>query len=123
MNIDKVLQRVARIDGEIETLNERIVTKQAERQALIDQARGALDALFPRSNKGVGRGNHTTPRGPEKGTPNHKQRSLTPKQVREIRAKWATGEFSQRELGEQYGGLPQPVISSIVHRKTYADVV
>jgi hypothetical protein len=122
--IEGLLQRIAKIEGEIAVLTERVAAKQRERQAIIDEARVTLDGLTrtrPKVVDGVGRGNHDSRRGPQKGTPNYKQRSLTDDQVRELRTKWESGEFSQRELGEQYG-LAQPVISSIVHRRTYQDV-
>ena len=122
--IEGLLKRIAHIEGEIAKLTEQVAAKQRERQSIIDEARSTLDGLTrsrPKIVNGVGRGNHDSRRGPQKGTPNHKQRSLTDAQVRELRAKWETGEFSQRELGEQYG-LAQPVISSIVHRRTYQDV-
>lgn len=118
--IEGLLKRVSRIEGEIADLQGRVVAKQRERQALINEAKAALNALGP-NKSGVGRGNHDSRRGPQKGTPNTKQRSLTSAQVRKMRAEWATGEFSQRELGEKYG-LAQPVVNSIVHRKTYQDV-
>lgn len=122
MSIDKLLLRAARIEDEIEALKARIAAKTNERQAILDQARAELDALTPRRTNGVGRGNHTSPRGPVKGTPNTKQRSLTDAQVREMRALHATGKYSQRELGEMFGGLAQPVVNSIIHRRTYQDV-
>lgn len=122
--LEGLLQRIAKVEAEIATLTEKVAAKQRERQAIIDSARSTLDGLTRSRPKivGVGRGNHDSRRGPQKGTPNHKQRSLTDDQVRELRAKWETGEFSQRELGEQYN-LAQPVISSIVHRRTYQEVV
>lgn len=118
--IEGLLKRVARIEGEIADLQAKVVAKQRERQEVIDQARAAINALGP-NKSGVGRGNHTSKRGPQKGTPNIKQRSLTDAQVREMRDMWASGNYSQRELGEKYS-LAQPVVNSIVHRRTYQDV-
>ena len=118
-DMETLLKRIGKIDSQIEALKEQITEKQRERQEILDTARATLDTLRP--TKQV----NGTPaqRGPQKGTPNTRQRSLTDKQVREIRALYASGKHSQRELGEMYGGLAQPVINSIVHRRTYQEVV
>jgi|KBSMisStaDraftv2_1062788.scaffolds.fasta_scaffold266070_4 hypothetical protein len=116
-DMETLLKRVARIDNQIEVLQEQIVLKQRERQEILDSARATLDTLRPAKHV-----NGMAQRGPAKGTPNTRQRSLTDKQVREIRTKYASGKYSQRELGEMYGGLAQPVINSIVHRRTYQEV-
>jgi DNA-binding NarL/FixJ family response regulator len=113
-----VLGKVARIDRDIEALNEKIAAKQNEKLALLNEAQAVLDALRPPSSKP--KGYHGRRRGPAKGTPNMIHRSLTPKQVREIRRMAAKG-ISQSAIGAKFE-LSQPTVSSIVRRLTYQDV-
>lgn len=53
---------------------------------------------------------HTRPRGEK-----HGMAKLTPQQVQEIRDKWLTGRYYQRELAVEYG-TSQPHVSGIVSR-------
>ena len=50
-----------------------------------------------------------------------RRRLLTPEQVREIRRKYATGKYKQKDLGKEYG-LKQHSISEIVHGKKWKHV-
>lgn len=119
-----VINRVARLEKDIAALNERIKAKQAEKQALLNEAQAVLDSLRPQPvPQPRGNGAHSYSgrrRGPAKGTPNTLHRSLTPAQVREIRKLAAQGT-PQTFIGKKFG-LSQPTVSTIVRRLTYADV-
>lgn len=119
-----VLAQVARIDRDIEALTAKIREKQEQRNLLLTEAQQALSALLPHTNGRLATRTATDytgrKRGPAKGTPNRHQRSLTPEQVRSIRSRFKAGE-SQSALAREFN-LSQPNISSIVHRRSYADV-
>ncbi len=52
---------------------------------------------------------------------NHYLSKLTEKQVLEIREKWKTGKYLQRELGDEYG-VSRGSIEQIVNRKTWKHI-
>jgi acyl-CoA reductase-like NAD-dependent aldehyde dehydrogenase len=115
-------KRVERLDKEIEALKIKLAEKCNERAAAINEIIAAAEQDL-RELKAQFRPVHTSTsgkRGVAKGTPNHNARRFTAEQVKEMRKLYKAGT-SQAELSRTYG-VPQPTISLIVRRKTYADV-
>jgi len=123
-------QRLAQIDRDIETLSRKMVGLHLERdevlQGLIRETQERLQELQGQTTPTPVASTERKPytgrkRGVPKGTPNMLQRKLTNDDVRAIRASFAAGELSQREIGERYA-VPQATISKIVRRLSYVDV-
>lgn len=115
----ELLRQITKLDQDIAALEERILLKRHEREELLDETEQAVAALRTDGNGHAPKARRN--RGPAPGTPNHIHRKFSEDQVREMRERYASGE-SQTELGQAFG-VPQPVVHSIVHRKTYKDVL
>lgn len=125
IGMEALLKRIAKVDREIADLGERLALKHEERKQIVKDAQDTLNEISLQGKPVATHPYTRRPgrlRGPGTGTPHRNRfRSLTDAQVREIRAKWATGKHTQRALGEKHG-VTEAVISQLIQGTTYKDV-
>ena len=112
MSVKRTLDKVARLDSDIESLRARLDSKLNERQALVAELLAEGEAIRMAVS-------------PEPVAPAAPLRiatlpRLTDDQVREVRALYTTG-LSQSAIARRFG-ISQPSVNAIVNRRSYKDV-
>lgn len=112
-----LVNKLDRLNREVDALSTKLFAKLDERQALVDQITAESEQLRAAVNLSLAASHSHTP---VSRIPDEQGRRFTDEQIREIRGAYKRGE-SQSSIARRYG-VSQPTIFHIVKRSTYREV-